>query len=198
MYGNELNAAGQPLYFPWERAKDRRRKQREALAKREAEKFITKEEIGLLVIYLCGWVMLTFIIGLTYYGVYHIVQPFTNYELMKPDFDDGEPTLAMFVYEVIAALCVYFFHAHSKSWIETYHSAVKRRKERRLAAAEAAAEAAAAELLADEPAPRDDARAGLRRRRPPPATFRRSLASSSPRRPAPNLCGVAPTEPTRD
>ena len=65
MYGNELNAAGQPLYFPWERAKDRRRKQREALAKREAEKFITKEEIGLLVIYLCGWVMLTFIIGLT-------------------------------------------------------------------------------------------------------------------------------------
>ena len=166
MYGNELNAAGQPLYFPWERAKDRRRKQREALAKREAEKFITKEEIGLLVIYLCGWVMLTFIIGLTYYGVYHIVQPFTNYELMKPDFDDGEPTLAMFVYEVIAALCVYFFHAHSKSWIETYHSAVKRRKERRLAAAEAAAEAAAAELLADEPAPRDDARAGLHRRAP--------------------------------
>ena len=185
MYGNELNAAGQPLYFPWERAKDRRR-QREALAKREAEKLFTKQETRLYTIYFFVWVVLTFIVGLTYHGVYHIVQPYTNYDLMKPHVNDGEPSLAMFVYEVIAALCVYCFHAHSKSWIDAYHSAVKRRNERRLAAAEAAAEAAAAELLADEPASRDDARAGLRRRAP--RGRRRERARGAPpsaKKPAP-------------
>ena len=185
MYGNELNAAGQPLYFPWERAKDRRR-QREALAKREAEKLFTKEETRLYTIYFFVWVVLTFIVGLTYHGVYHIVQPYTNYDLMKPHVNDGEPSLAMFVYEVIAALCVYCFHAHSKSWIDAYHSAVKRRNERRLAAAEAAAEAAAAELLADEPASRDDARAGRRRRAPRGRRRERARgATPSAKEPAP-------------